>query len=220
MFPWIHPFGCDAPSSLGRVYSRQATTWNCVRSAVSFVMKYCPFSTTLRNPASIQNLLKLSCCDSFSIRYPSCCNRKIFIRWVITIQRNFCLDHTEHEWGTWVSHHNGSPRSLVKEFILTYQRDCSVNTELGCRDNYAKNSLNRFQIGCIVYRQLCPLLLNDHCPFSKSSSVQRYEFSLAFARHSVSLSFVPQGMSLVFLLIWTVNFWLLHWAATCGIPGK
>ena len=31
--------------------------------------------------------------------------------------------------------------------------DCSVKTELVCRDNYAKNSLNRFQIGCIVYRQ-------------------------------------------------------------------
>ena len=25
VFPWIHPLGCDAPSSIGRVYSRQAT---------------------------------------------------------------------------------------------------------------------------------------------------------------------------------------------------
>ena len=45
--------------SLGRVYSRQATVLNCVRSPVSSVMKYCSFSTTFRNPASIQNLLKL-----------------------------------------------------------------------------------------------------------------------------------------------------------------
>ena len=43
---------------------------------VSFVMKYCPISTTLRNPASIQNSLNLSCCDSFSIRSPYYCNRK------------------------------------------------------------------------------------------------------------------------------------------------
>ena len=79
---------------------------------------------------------------------------KIFVGWVITIQRYFCLDHTEHEWGTRLPHHNGSPRSLVKGFILfTYLRDCSVKTELICRDNYAKNSLNRYQIGCIVYRQ-------------------------------------------------------------------
>ena len=42
----------------------------------------------------------------------------------------------------------------MKGFILfTCLCDCSVKTELVCRDNYAKNSLNRFQIGCIVYRQ-------------------------------------------------------------------
>ena len=29
---------------------------------------------------------------------------KISIRWVITIQKNF--DHTEHEWGTWLTHQN------------------------------------------------------------------------------------------------------------------
>ena len=38
----------------------------------------CQFSTTLWNPASIQDLLNLSCCDSFSIRSSYCCNRKIF----------------------------------------------------------------------------------------------------------------------------------------------
>ena len=37
VFPWIHPLGCDASSSLGRVYSRQATaSVNCENSAVSF----------------------------------------------------------------------------------------------------------------------------------------------------------------------------------------
>ena len=38
---WIHPFGCDTSSSFGRVYSRQATVSNCVKSPVSFVMKQC-----------------------------------------------------------------------------------------------------------------------------------------------------------------------------------
>ena len=55
VFPWIHPFGCDASSSPGRVYPRKAAARNCKNSAVSFVMKYCPISTTCRNPASIQN---------------------------------------------------------------------------------------------------------------------------------------------------------------------
>ena len=77
MFPRIQPFGSDAPSSLGRMYSRQATeSLNCENYAVSFVMKYCPISTTFRNPASIQNLLSLSCCDNFSIRSPYCCKRR------------------------------------------------------------------------------------------------------------------------------------------------
>ena len=78
VFPWIHPFGCDAASSLGRVYSRQATAWYCEISALSFVMKYCPISTTLRNPASIQNLLNLSCCDNFLFRSPYCCDRRFW----------------------------------------------------------------------------------------------------------------------------------------------
>ena len=40
VLPWIHPLGCDDPSSLGRVYSRHALQKNC--SSVSLVMKYCP----------------------------------------------------------------------------------------------------------------------------------------------------------------------------------
>ena len=77
VFPRIQPLGSDASSSLGRVYSRQATVFvNCENSSVSFVMKYCPISTTFRNPASIQKLLNWSCCDNFSIRSPFCCNRR------------------------------------------------------------------------------------------------------------------------------------------------
>ena len=78
VFPWIQHFGCDASSSLGRVYSRLATARNWENSAMSFVMKYCPTSTTFSNPASMQNLLNLSCCDNFLIRSPYCCNRRSF----------------------------------------------------------------------------------------------------------------------------------------------
>ena len=56
VFPRIQPFGSDHFSSLGKVYSRQATdSVNCENSSVSFVMKYCPTSTVVRNPASVQN---------------------------------------------------------------------------------------------------------------------------------------------------------------------
>ena len=67
VFPRIQPFGSDYFSSLGKVYSRHATEYvNCENSSVSFVMKYCPTSTVVRNPASVQNLITRSCFDSLS----------------------------------------------------------------------------------------------------------------------------------------------------------
>ena len=79
VFPLIQPCGSDDSSSLGKVYSRQATeSVNCENSSVSFVMKYCPTSTVVRNPASVQNLLNLSCCDNFSIRSLYLRNRNPF----------------------------------------------------------------------------------------------------------------------------------------------
>ena len=57
VFPRIQPFGSDEFSSPGKVYSRQATeSVNCEKSSVSFVMKYCPASTVVRNPASVRDL--------------------------------------------------------------------------------------------------------------------------------------------------------------------
>ena len=76
VFPLIQPFGSDESSPLGKVYSRQSTaSLNCENSPVSFVMKYCPTSTVFRNPASVQNLISLFCCDNFSIRSQYLCNR-------------------------------------------------------------------------------------------------------------------------------------------------
>ena len=72
--------------------------------------------------------------------------------WVIILQRNFCLDFTENNW---LSHHFvKSPWSIVKGFtFFTHVCDCSVKTELICRNNYVKNSLNCFLVGSKVNRQ-------------------------------------------------------------------
>ena len=68
VFPRIQPFRSDEFSSLGKVYSRQATeSVNCENYSVSFVVKYCPTSTVVRNPASVQNLLNLSGVGIFAI---------------------------------------------------------------------------------------------------------------------------------------------------------
>ena len=76
VFPRLQPFGSDYFSSLGKVYSRQATdSVNCENSSVSFVMKYCPTPTVLRNPQSVQNLITRFCCDSLSTRSLYLCNK-------------------------------------------------------------------------------------------------------------------------------------------------
>ena len=179
-------------SFLGRVYSRQTTVLNCVRFSMSLVMKYCPSSTTLRNPASIQNLLNLSCCDSFSIRSPQCCNRN-FLRWINTIQKNFCLDRTELEWRTWLSHHNGSSRSLVKGFILfTYLCDCSVKTKLVCINNYAKNSLNRFLSDNKVYRQFSTNSASELTSWQWTCSTEKLDIRSQRIPKTFFLQFCPK----------------------------
>ena len=129
-FARIQPFGSEKFSSLGKVFSRQATeSVNCENSSVSFVMKYCAITTTFKNPAPIQNMLNLSCCDNFSIRSPYLC-KKIFLCRIISIQKHVCHDHTWHKRGTRLSSHNGFLRSIMKGFIFfTHFCDCSVKTE-------------------------------------------------------------------------------------------
>ena len=136
LFPRIQPFGSDDFSSLGKVYSRHATdTVNCENYSVSFVMKYCPTLTVVRNPASVQNLLNLSCCDNFSIRSLYLCNGNS----LCVGSSHVCLYHTWHERGTRLSSHSGSPSSIVIGFILfTHFCDCTVKTELIYRNNCAK----------------------------------------------------------------------------------
>ena len=63
VFHWIHPFASEAGSSRGSVYSRQTTDLRRI-SLAFLVTKYCPTSTTLINPASLQNLLNLSSGES------------------------------------------------------------------------------------------------------------------------------------------------------------
>ena len=135
--------------SLGKVYSRQATeSVNCKNSSVSFVMKYCPTSTVVRHPASIQNFIPRSCCDNCSIPSWYHCNRsKIFFLCKIIGQEFVCLHHTWHEQWVGLSCHNKSPCSiLARTTFFTKIRDCSVNG-----NNCAKNSFNRLLIGTELY---------------------------------------------------------------------
>ena len=138
VFPWIHPFGCDVESSLGKVYSRQATLLICERSAVSIVMKYCPISTRLRNPASIQYLLNLSCCDSFSIRSPHCCKRRS-LRAESSYQRDLSWSRLARMRNSIALSQRVAPFYREKFRILHTFCDCSVKAELIYRTNEKKS---------------------------------------------------------------------------------
>ena len=126
-------------------------------------MKYCPTSTVVRNPASEQNLLDVSCCDNFSIRSLYLCNSSssccagspvkgmcVFI----TLGTNNGLDCPLT---------TGLPRSMVIGFIFfTHFCDCSVKTELIYRNNCAKNICNRFLAGTMVDRQFSTAFAFEH----------------------------------------------------------
>ena len=74
--PRIQPFGSDDFTSRCTENSRHVTcSANCKNSSVSFVMKYSPTPTVVRNPASIQIFINRSGCGSLSTRSWCFCNK-------------------------------------------------------------------------------------------------------------------------------------------------
>ena len=131
------------------MYSRQVFAKNC--SSMSLVMKYCPISTTLMNPASIQNLLTLFSCESLSIRSSYFCNRRF--------------------WYAGLSFSKGTSAFIsLRQLIVPSAHQVALidregihilhiclrrhlKTELIGKNNYPKNSLNCFLIRSKMYRQ-------------------------------------------------------------------
>ena len=134
VFPPIQPW-LDESSFLGQVYSRQTNeSVNCENSAMSFVMRHCPISTTFRNPASAHYLLNLSCCCDFSTLH----NRSSFMcKIIIIFQQHVYLHQIWHERRT-----PTVPRSIVEKFkFFTYFWDCTEKTELIFNNNCAETIL-------------------------------------------------------------------------------
>ena len=113
--------------------------------SMSFIMKYCPI-TTCTNLASIQNLLTLLSCESISIRSSFGCIGKF---WCAGSSFSEGISHNRL-----THHHIRLPQSISKRFLFfTHVRDCSLQIELTCRNNYAKNNFNYYLVDCKVYRQ-------------------------------------------------------------------
>ena len=154
VFTRIQLFGSDDFSSLGKENSRQATeSVSCEISSVSVVMKYCPTSIFVRNPASVQNLITRFCCDNLSTRSWYFCKRSSCV-WS-SVKSCRCFHHTcGHKQWIRLSHQNRAPCSNRAGFAFATQIwECSVNTELIHRNNCAKSSLNCSLISAVVYWQ-------------------------------------------------------------------
>ena len=147
MFPRIQPFGSDELSSLGKVYSRQATeSVNCENSSVSSVMKHCPTSNVVRNPASVQILI--TCLVVITFQFVP----DIFAIDLLLVQdrhSKVCLScFSWHEQWVRLSCHNKSPGSIMTGVtFFAHLGDCSVDTELIDGKKCAKNSFNCLPIG-------------------------------------------------------------------------
>ena len=168
-------------------------------------MKYCPTSTVVRNPASVQNLLTLSCCDNFSIRCLYLCN------W-----SSSCAGSSVKGMFVFITlgTNNGLDCPSTRSLSLFYHGkrhfcDCSVKTELIYRNKCAKNSFNRSWLGAssvlTIFHHLCSKALL----WTMDSCIGRLVVCFLQMSTSFALHFCP--ILLVDCLHWwSTNFSLIQ----------
>ena len=98
-----------------------------------------------------------------------------------------------------IVHHNKSLHSFVKGFILfTYLCDCSVKTELICRNGYAKNSLNCFLSGSKVNRQFSMFFASELTSGQWCRSTENWTSAFSEFQQHPFCNFVPDSLWTVF----------------------
>ena len=159
-------------------------SWSTVRlqlwSGESCISTNCPTSTVVRNPALVQNLFNLSCCDNFSIRSLHLCNRNSFCAGS-SFKSMFCLDHAWHERWTRLSSHNGSSRSIVlvgtienRQFSTTFAFELTPG-------QWTRGSEDWLSSFCECHQHFLRKFLS-HSPCGLSSRPDRIQFFLIQAR--------------------------------------
>ena len=116
-------------------------------------MKYCATTTTFKNPASIQNLLNLSCCDNFSISSPYLCTNILFVQDHHHSKARLSWSRLAQTRNSTVLPQRVSPFyhekiHILHTFLRLLRKDWA-DLQINC----AKNSCNRFLVGTIVDRQ-------------------------------------------------------------------
>ena len=135
-----------------RVLTTSTESVNCENSSVSSVMKYCPTSTFVRNPASVQILITRFCCDSLSSRSWHFCNRSSCEGSSVEGVGVFINELFGKKQWVRLSYHDSSPSSNMARFVFFTQIwDCSVNTELIHRSNCARNNFKSSPVSAEVH---------------------------------------------------------------------
>ena len=137
----------------GKVYSRQATARNCESSAhlSSWNTVHSPQHSEILHPYRICSICLVVRAFQFvlhiaameALDWPGHHNPKVLLSWSHSARVRNLIAPSQH-----VSPFFHEGFRTLHTFLRLLRK-----TEWICRNNYAKNSLNRFQIGCIVYRQ-------------------------------------------------------------------
>ena len=144
VFPLIQPFGSDESSSLGKVYSRQATeSVNCENSSVSFVMIAIEI---------LQYKICSICLVVITFQLVLMCR--------IIIQKYVCLDHTWHErWTRLSSHTQRVPFcrdkiQILHTFLRLLRKDSAELQKYLCEKQFQSFQSRRNSVSTI-FHHLC-----------------------------------------------------------------
>ena len=195
VFPWIHPFGCDASSSLGSVVPLHEivrilqclSSWNTVRlqqhSEILHPYKICSICLVV---IAFQFVLHTVAIEDLCEQGHH--NPKELLSWsrLARMRNSIALSQRV------------APFFREGFVLFTHFCDCSVKTELIYRSNHVKKSLNRFQIGTIVYRQFSMAFAFESTSGQWTCSTENWMSAFCEFQHHPFRNFVPNSLWTIF----------------------
>ena len=169
---------------------------------------YRAVSPRIRNPSFLLDVVV----RLFLVIVNSNCSHNYCVLHIAKTGHLMCL--SLHLWaqtmGHRLSNQNKSPCSYMAGFVFfTHFWDCSVNTELINRNNCAKNSFNRFEIGTIVYRQFSTAFAFKLTSETMDSWHGRLDVCFRQILTSSSRQFCPIHL-MDYLHLWNTTFFLIQ----------
>ena len=107
---------------------------------------------------------------------------------------------------------------MTRFLFFTHFCDCRVKTELIYRNNCAKNSFNRFEVGAIVYRQFSTTFAWKHSSGQWTRGSEDWMSAFCECQHHLFHHFVPFTLWTIFtdrrpLFLWSRP---VEWPLSCS----